>query len=307
MNKLMKCICMMVLVALSFTSCNKTEEKHNSTFRAIIKDAAFEVVGEDKAYVDSDNIIQFEQGDVCMVFNLDDDHPANSHCATYEALESGNFVGFQNCGLGEVAEEKLDYFMAFYPGGSDRLQSQLSGDYNKAKFIISNRQYYREDKVSRGDLFMVATVDDANLSQGCFVFESIMGVLQFQPYESRQGTITQIQVYDLNFNLAGELEVNLGEQKGTDKSRAIFDAMDGSKEGSNHIDLYLPDGGVQLGASKATTPKFNIVLRPLALYGGCHIIVTYATGEVKDVYVPAEMIVIKPNTVTNLGVDMVNW
>ena len=305
MNKLMKCICMMVLVALSFTSCNKTEEKHNSTFRAIIKDAAFEVVGEDKAYVDSANIIQFEQGDVCMVFNLDEDHPANSHCATYEALESGNFVGFQNCGLGEVAEEKLDYFMAFYPGGSDRLQSQLSGDYNKAKFIISNRQYYREDKVSRGDLFMVATVDDANLSQGCFVFKSMMGVLQLQPYEFEPRIVTSIEVIDNAFNLNGEVTVNISGLGS--KSSTIFDAMDGSKDGGNTMTLNMPDGGVQLGASKATTPKFNIVLRPVALYAGFHIIFTFDDGNVKDVEISSGVITIKPNTVTNVGLNLDNY
>lgn len=303
MNKLMKCIGMMVLVALSFTSCNKTEEKHNSTFRAIIKDAAYEVVGEDKVYVDSDNKIQFEQGDVCMVFNLDDDHPANSHCATYEALESGNFVGFQNCGLGEVAEEKLDYFMAFYPGGSDRFQSQLSEDYNKAKFIISDQQYYRADKVSRGDLFMAATVDAANLSQGCFVFQSMMGVLQLQPYDSVQRTVTSIQVVDNVFNLTGEVEVNIS-QLGA-KSSSIFDVMDGSKDGGYTVTLNMPYGGVQLGNTKATTPKFNIALRPLALAWGCHIIFTFDDGHVKDVDLSADQgIQIKPNTVTNVGLNL---
>lgn len=306
MKKVMNCICMIVLVALSFTSCNKTEEKHSSTFRATIKDAGFEVVGEDKVYVDSDNKIQFEQGDVCMVFNIDDDHPANSHCATYEALESGNVVGFQNCGLGEVAEEKLDYFMAFYPGGSDRLHSLLSEDHNKAKFIISDQQYYRADMVSRGDLFMAATVDAANLSQGRFVFEGIMGVLQLQPYESVQRTVTSIQVVDNVFNLTGEVEVIISELGA--KSSSIFDVMDGSKAGGRSVTLNIPDGGVQLGNTKATTPKFNIVLRPMAMYQGCHIIFTFDSGEVKDVDLSnIHRIVIKPNTVTNVGLNLDNY
>ena len=302
MKKVMNCICMIVLVALSFTSCNKMEEKHSSTFRATIKDAGFEVVGEDKAYVAPDNTIQFEQGDVCMVFNLDDDHPANSHCATYEALESGNFVEFQNCGLGEVAEDRLDYFMAFYPGGSDRLQSQLSEDYNKAKFIISDQQYYRADKVSRGDLFMAATVDAANLSQGCFVFQSMMGVLQLQPYESVQRTVTSIQVVDNVFNLTGEVEVNISELGA--KSSAIFDAMEGSKDGDNTMTLNMPEGGVQLGNSKATTPKFNIVLRPLALRQGGHIVFTFDDGSVLDVPIGTSVITIKPNVITNVGINL---
>ena len=305
MKKVMNCICMIVLVALSFTSCNKAEEKHSSTFRATIKDAGFEVVGEDKAYVAPDNKIQFEQGDVCMIFNIDEDHPANSQCATYEALESGNFVEFQNCGLGEVAEDRLDYFMAFYPGGSDRLQSQLDESSNKAKFIISEEQEYREDMVSRDDLLMCAKGNNANLSQGRFVFEGIMGVLQLQPYESVQRTVTSIQVVDNVFNLTGEVEVIISELGA--KSSSIFDVMDGSKAGGRSVTLNIPDGGVQLGNTKATTPKFNIVLRPLAMYQGCHIVFTFEDGSVKDVPISSNLIMIKPNVVTNVGINLESY
>ena len=305
MKKVMKCVCMIVLVALPFTSCNKAEKKHSSTFRATIKDAGFEVVGEDKAYVAPDNTIQFEQGDVCMIFNIDENHPANSQCATYEALESGNFVEFQNCGLGEVAEDRLDYFIAFYPGGSDRLQSQLGEDYNKAKFIIPEEQNYRENMVSRGDLIMSAMVNKTKLSQGRFVFESIMGVLQLQPYESAQRSVTKIEVIDNYINLTGEVEVIISELGA--KSSSIFDVMDGSKAGGHSVTLNIPDGGVQLGNTKATTPKFNIVLRPMAMYQGCHIIFTFDSGEVKDVDLSnIHRIVIKPNTVTNVGLNLDN-
>ena len=306
MKKVMKCVCMIVLVALPFTSCNKAEKKHSSTFRATIKDAGFEVVGEDKAYVAPDNTIQFEQGDVCMIFNIDENHPANSQCATYEALESGNCVEFQNCGLGEVAEDRLDYFIAFYPGGSDRLQSQLGEDYNKAKFIIPEEQNYRENMVSRGDLIMSAMVNKTKLSQGRFVFESIMGVLQLQPYESAQRSVTKIEVIDNFINLTGEMILRIDELD-KDKSSIVFDAMDGSKAENNKMTLNLPSGGVQLGNSKASTPKFNIALRPLAMYNGCHIVFTFDDGNVKDVEIASNVIYIKPNVVTNVGLNLDNY
>ena len=216
--------------------------------------------------------------------------------------------------------------MAFYPGGPNCTQTQLSDGENKAKFHINEVQKYRVDKVSLGDLFMCAVANNYDFDNAYFTFYNLCGILQLQPYEAAQRTVTSIEVVDNEFNLAGWVELILPEIDPLEM-KALLDNYDpNNTDYMNSLDEYkdrvgyemtdtsysillntaveeFPDG-VQLGPSKTTTPKFNIVLRPLALSHGCHIIFCFSDGSVKDVDLSQYNLMIKSNVVKNLGLNL---
>lgn len=324
----MKYMCMIALVALAVTSCNKTKEEQprRSTFKATTEDVEFEDLDESRAYIDT-NKICFETGDVVMLFNLSKEHPSQSHCATYEAIEAGNKVTFQNCYLGQVAEDQLDggYF-AFYSGNfisGDSIEhhviTELSEGENKSKFFLSPTQTYRQDMVAKNALHLVASVkDDTQLADVNLTFESTFGILSLKPYESNPRSVTQIKIIDNALDLSGWVELILDEFDYDEMVRA-FNIGDSSWEAwktkvgyqhtgpnmGNSVTLNI-DPPVQLGTSKPNTPTFNIVLPPMALYNGCHIVLTFSDGSVKDCTISNGSLLIKPNVIKNVGMNLDN-
>lgn len=325
MKKVIKCLGMMALVAVAFTSCKKEEEK--SIISVSCEDLI--TVSEDRAYLnDATGKTSFEIGDRVMVFNISKTTPTLSHCAIYESIEEGDRVQFMNSGYGTVSYDALDDgYYAFYPYVEpwDNIISELPEGENKSKFHVQAEQTYREDKVSLNDLYMAGHTDAANLDQAVasFYMQNIMGVLRLMPYEAAQRTVTQIKVVDNHFHLSGWVEliipeVNAGELKALfdsySQTEAWMNAANAIKnrmgynvtEAGYSITLNIPEG-VQLGATKATTPAFNIVLRPLALSQGCHIIFTFDDGSVKDVDLSAFDLCIRPNTRKDQGLNMDNF
>ncbi|MBQ5456118.1 MAG: hypothetical protein IIT63_09865, partial [Prevotella sp.] len=138
MKRVIRCFCMIALVALAFTSCKKQEQKST----VMIKTQELVDMDENRAYIASNNKIMFEQGDVVMIFNIDNEVPTHSHCAQYAAVQEGNFVRFENCGTGEVAEDILDAYYAFYPGGANNIHTEMAGGENKCQFYVAPTQEY---------------------------------------------------------------------------------------------------------------------------------------------------------------------
>lgn len=325
MKKVIKCLGMMALVAVAFTSCKKEEEK--SIISVSCEDLI--TVSEDRAYLnDATGKTSFEIGDRVMVFNISKTTPTLSHCAIYESIEEGDRVQFMNSGYGTVSYDALDDgYYAFYPYVEpwDNIISELPEGENKSKFHVQAEQTYREDKVSLNDLYMAGHTDAANLDQAVasFYMQNIMGVLRLMPYEAAQRTVTQIKVVDNHFHLSGWVELIIPEVNATElktlfnsyaPTEAWMNAANAIKnrmgynvtEAGYSITLNIPEG-VQLGATKATTPAFNIVLRPLALSQGCHIIFTFDDGSVKDVDLSAFDLCIRPNTRKDQGLNMDNF
>ena len=323
----MKYICMMVLVALAVTSCHKTKEEQprRSTFQATAGYVEVEDSDLNKVYIGSDNKIYFEEGDVVMLFNLSKEHPSQSHCATYETVGEGNTVTFQNCFWGQVAENPLDggYF-AYYSGNfisGDSIEhyviTELSEGENKCKFFLSPTQTYREDKVSRNALLMVASVDSVQLSDANFTFFRPCGILQLKPYETDPREVTQIEIIDDSLNISGWVEMmvdefdygemvralNIGDSSWEAWKTKVGYQLTGPNMG-NSVTLNI-NSPVQLGTSDASTSVFNIVLPPLALSFGGHIIFTFSDGSVTDCDIPANAITIRPNVfkVKKLNLD----
>jgi hypothetical protein len=332
MKKVMKCLGVMALVALAFTSCKKAETKSSITVAS--EDLITVDMDEDRAFLDdASNHTFFEIGDRVMVFNISKTTPTMSNCGVYECINQGSNVQFVNSGYGDAAQDALDGgYYAYYPFVEpfENIISELPDGENKSKFHVQAEQTYRADKVSLGDLYMAGYSDAPNLDAAVanFQMQNIMGVLRLLPYENAQRTVTKIQVVDNRFHLSGWVEliipeVNATELKSTfnlynpaDPDNATFVSKVNEiknrmgynvTDGGYSITLNVPDG-VQLGATKATTTAFNIVLRPLAMSQGFHIIFTFDDGTTKDVDASANHnFCIKPNTRLNLGLNMDNY
>jgi len=325
MKKVMRCMCMMALVALAFTSCKKKEEG-KTTFRAATQEFVIQSEDGERAYIDANKKIHFEVGDMCMLFNLSEANPMQSASALYEAVEDGNYVLFEESGYGEVPMNALDGgFYCYYPGGPANVRTELNDGENKAKFHLAPVQTYREGMVGLEAMYMAAKDDAAtNLEECDFQMSNICGILQLKPYEAAQRTITSIEIVDNAFDLTGWCELILPELD-PDEMQAMFDNFDMSdpsyaatlaayltRIGYNVTDkgqsvtLDIP-GGVQLKDNKTETPVFNIVLRPLALSQGCHIIFTFDDTTTKDVDLSAINLMIKPNVIKPVSLNMDNY
>jgi hypothetical protein len=338
MKKVLKCMGMMALVALAFTSCKKDQDTKDG-FYASGAEFRFENVNEDRAYVDGNKKFHFEQGDVCMVFNIDETTPTKSHAALYGAVEDGvTDVHFLNINYGEVAEDMLDGYYAFYPGGPGHTVTYLANGENKCKFYVAPEQEYRENLVPRGALY-AASKNDAGthmMGDAHFLFTPINGVLRLYPYEAAKRTVTKIEIVDNAWMLSGLVELIIPEVDPVEmqslfdnfnmnnpsyvarleayKNRVgynvtdetiydpVFDETIHYVKG-NRMTLNVPDG-VALGDTRNNTPAFNIVLRPLALCRGWHVIFTFEGGATKDCDLSHMTNPIKPNTVSNFRLNL---
>ena len=330
MKKVMKCMCMIAVVALAFTSCKKNEQK--STFVASTQEFVMQTEDGERAYIENfgNHHIHFEEGDMCMMFNISETVPTQSHAALYEAIEEGDVVHFQNSGYGEVSEDILDGYYGFYPGGPGQTITELAQGENKCKFFVDPIQDYRENMVSLKDMYMAARVtpDQAtHMSEANFAFKNICGVLELKPFEAAQRTVTSIKIVDNAFDLTGWVELIIPEID-ADELQAMFNNFDMSNptyvaqlqaylnrvgynvtDQGNSITLNMPVGGIQLGATKATTPSFYFVLRPLALSQGFHVIFTFDDDTQKDCDLSqVTRLMMKPNVLTaNTGLNMDNY
>jgi hypothetical protein len=216
MKKVLKCMGMMALVALVFTSCKKNETTHHS-FRFNAPEFTSRSFDEERLYIDNQFKGHFEQGDVCMLFNINEETPTKSHAALYGATEAGvTNVPFVNIGYGEVGEDMMDGYYAFYPGGVGHMITYLYDGENKCKFYVAPEQKYRPNLVPKDAMYNAAKgVDDTHLMYGDthFNFEPICGVLALMPYENvaTPRSIKKIEVVDNGFNLSGLVELIIPE------------------------------------------------------------------------------------------------
>ena len=334
MKKVIKCMGMMALIALAFTSCKKQEQ---STCKATIQDLVVE--DEDRAYIDGNYKVHFEVGDRIMIFNISNSDPLESESATYRTVDEGTHVELVHSGFGNVGNAEDAGYYAYYPSSfvdgpsgapePDRIDVLLEDGENKSRFLVSPEQEYRPDMVALKDFYLAGHVTQAEaptIGMANFHMQFICGVLQLKPYEAAQRTVTRIEVVDNFFNLSGWVEVIIPEIDNAEMTTLFnsfnpadptwVDALNtwrtktgfnvtGAEMG-NVMGLDIP-GGVQLGNTKATTPVFNIVLRPLALTYGCHIIFHFADGGMKDIDLSSKNLKIKPNVVKSVGLNMDNY
>ena len=330
MKKVIRCICMVAIVALAFTSCKKNEEKSSVMIKT--QDLVEENLDENRAYMTPVNLkIYFEEGDVAMIFNIDEEVPTHSHCAQYEAIQEGNFVRFQNMGTGEVAEDILDAYYAFYPGGREHIQTELAQGENKSKFLVAPTQEYRPDRVPLDAMYMAAKVDEVeHLSEteepeNAFFFRNICGIYDMLLFDPEGPTVKEITITDHALHLSGWVELILPEVDPIEMT-SLFNNYDPSNptylnrlneyknrvgynvtDAGYSITLTMPEEGVQIGTTQGDATRFYMVLRPLACFNDYTITVTLADGTVKTKEVSNPNHVIRPNGIKHIGFNLGNW
>ena len=321
---------MVAIVALAFTSCKKNEEKSSVMIKT--QELVDENVDENRAYMaPGNNKIIFERGDVVMVFNIDEEVPTHSHCAQYEAVQEGNFVTMQNCGTGEVAEDILDAYYAFYPGGREHIQTEMAQGENKSKFLVAPTQEYRPNRVPAEAMYMAAKVDDVeHLSETenpehAFFFRNICGVYDLLLYDADGPSVKEISITDHALDLSGWVELIIPEVDPVEM-QSLFNNYDPNNatymqnlaqylnrvgynvtEKGNTITLTMPEEGVQIGTTQGDATRFYMILRPLACFNPYTITVTLADGTVKTKEVSNPNHVIRPNGIKHIGFNLGNW
>lgn len=337
MKNVIRCICMMAIVALAFTSCKKEVQKTTKPTTAIFTITAQDLVdgnvNENRAYFDPTSLkIMFDQGDMVMIFNIDEEVPTNSQCAQYAAVQGGNFVTVQNCGFGEVAENVRNAYYAFYPSGPGHIQCEFYQGENKARFYVSPTQKYRPDRVPLEAMYMAAKVDNVeHLAQTetpetAFFFRNICGVYDMMLFDPNGPTVVkEIKITDNSFNLSGWVEVILPEVDPVEM-QSLFNNYDPSDpsymqslsqyidrvgfnvtEQGNTLTLTMPEEGVQIGTTQATCTHFYMVLRPLALTYGYTIDITFADGSTKTIDLSDRNHQVAPNVIKHYGFNLANY
>lgn len=331
MKRVIRCFCMIALVALAFTSCKKQEQKSNVMI--VTQQLVDENVDENRAYFDPTSLkIMFEEGDVVMIFNIDNEVPTHSHCAQYEAIQEGNYVTMQNCGTGEVAEDILDAYYAFYPGGRDNIRTEMAGGENKSMFYVAPTQEYRPDRVPLEAMYMAAKVDNvAHLHETenpetAFYFRNICGVYDMMLFDPNGPTVVkEIKITDNSFDLSGWVELIIPEVDPVEM-QSLFNNYDPNNtaymqslaqylnrvgynvtEQGNTLTLTMPEEGVQIGTTQATCTHFYMVLRPLALTHGYTIDIKFADGSTKTIDRSDRNHQVAPNVVKHYGYNLANF
>lgn len=343
MKKVLKCMGMMALVALAFTSCKKNDDTKRSFYASgdVLRVENVNL-SEDRAYCDDNFKFHFELGDVCMVFNIDETTPTNSHAALYGAVEDGvTEVHFVNINYGEVAEDMLDGYYAFYPGGPGHTVTYLANGENKCKFYVDPVQEHRENMVPKNCFYAAAKASDGSHMMGdtYFLFKPINGVLQLKLRDENERTITKVEIVDNAWELSGLVELIIPEVDPAEM-QALFDNFDldnpayvnrlneyKARVGYNVTDETIYDpvfettthyvkgnrmtynipGGVKLEPNYNDTPALNIVLRPLALSRGFHIYLTFDDNTTVDYNLSNYYgLMIKPGAVHHVSGNITN-
>ena len=337
MKNVIRCICMMAIVALAFTSCKKEVQKTTKPTTAIFTITAQDLVdgnvNENRAYFDPTSLkIMFDQGDMVMIFNIDEEVPTNSQCAQYAAVQDGNCVTLQNCGFGEVAENVRNAYYAFYPSGPGHIQCEFYQGENKARFYVSPTQKYRPNRVPLEAMYMAAKVDNVeHLAQTenpetCFWFRNICGIYDMMLFDPNGPTVVkEIKITDNSFDLSGWVELIIPEVDPVEM-QSLFNNYDPNNtaymqslaqylnrlgynvtEKGNTLTLTMPEEGVQIGTTQATCTHFYMVLRPLALTYGYTIDIKFADGSTKTIDLSDRNHQVAPNVIKHYGFNLANY
>jgi len=336
MNKIVKYVCMIAVVALAFTSCKKNDTK--STVMAVSEqlesyDDDFE---NEKAYLDTKNRIYFEKGDKFIVFNIKNDKPSESVWTVADAKTSGTNVNIDiwagttaPTGFGSLK----DAYYCYYPYWDENDNAVVAPDLgtdNGATFTLRETQTFRKSGtntlIPKGALYMAAKCDNADWDNSSYNFRNICGVLSLKFYSTSASHqyVKSIKVTDNSVNLVGKLRLKV-DKVDPDEMIRLLDAFIASpgdanvmNQISNYKDIvgYMPDftgftdpksvtlicgdenSPLQIGDTKTKATRFLIVMRPLALYNGGKITVTFADNSTKEITIPSNSTII-PNGIRN--------
>ena len=321
MNKILKGICMVALVALAFTSCNKKENNAES-FYGTVGDFTVESDDMDKAYING--AMLFEAGDEVMMYNIDNTNAANSVYGMYTSNSTGATVQFtyQN---GPIANNgnKMDAFFAFYPGGIVD-NSDLANE-NRAIFSISKVQTYREvnnKSVLPANSMAMASRDNTHstIEGASFKFQNIMGVLCLKLTSASGKTVRSMTVTDPVRPITGDVHLKIHKVDpntltslintyNPDEEAFLANLSAYVQEAGYYVDGANKDNtislncgnGVKLNNSKAK--EFYICVVPAAFYKGFSIEVNF-TDNTHAVITTNKNKMVKPGVIRNFSLPI---
>lgn len=308
MNKIVRSVCMIAVVALAFTSCKKNENDNAKSFAFKGSVEQFVEVNEngefERMYIDEGLNTYFQEGDVIWVASV----PAEgfSNAARYVFQGDGTTLEPVDPGT-QVSPNLMEggAYYAFYPGAAGENIFGFNTATNMTKFRVHATQNYRPEvngvaQMPEKSVYMAAKdAEHANIEDAFLYFRNIMGALSLKLYSPERVTIKSISVTDRKFHLAGDVNLDItAVEPGTMKTLAenydegnalymqelheyIFDDLKYSLDaGTGNYTTVLDCGaGIQLPASADQATRFLIVLRPLALLQGADITIVYNDGE----------------------------
>ena len=329
MNKIVKCMCMMAVVALAFASCKKQNDVNTQSFafngsteQFVSDEGSFE-----RAYLDG-LTVKFEPGDQMEIFNIVN-LTGGSQAALYEVTANMTLDNLS----GEVSGTTNGRYYAFYPGNN--VKTNLSNE-NYASFHLDPVQIHRADAdgnpiipqaidsknptLRQTALYMAAKDETATaLPSAYFDFKNICGMLSMKFYSPDGKIVQSIELTDRKYNLVGDVHLKIHEVdpvklttffRNIDSHPAELPGyladlgyyVDGDK--SNTITLDCTNNGatngVELGRTKEEATRFFMVLRPLALQGGCDITIHFYNED--DVVIHSSRDNrISPNVIRNIA------
>ena len=309
MKKLLRGICLMGVVALLATSCNKKET--GMVYRAYSYDPTFEVEAGyfdegGRAYIDDTYRVKFEAGDQVMLYNVDSENPANSEFGMYEVEADSYQPNLVGTG---ISDEMKTAKYAYYPGENVIVDATLLGNENRSTFKLLTTQDYVPGRIAAGALSMAAKIDNEDETGNNFAFRNICGVLVMKFYTTTGKTIESITVTDNTHNLTGDVTLKVDEvdpgrmmelfrNYGPGNQAAVAEYMEqvGYEVANAGNVLTLDCGtGATLGTTAAEATTFYFVLRPLALMNGFDMVINFTDGTTKTVTTTRDN-KIKPNT-----------
>jgi hypothetical protein len=330
MKKILRGVCMMAVVALAFTSCNKNNEEKGIHFTGTTQDIEY---NEDRAYAapGSDKKTYFEKDDQIMVYNLDAVDATNTNYGIYWTNKEGHQVDW-NYSSGTVinhGDAATTTLFAFYPAEIVNNARLWEGD-NEAMFEITDHQVYRKKGtkviIPKGTWAM-ASKDEvaANINEKNFLFENIMGAMYLEMKSASAKTVTSIVYEDNVFDITGRVHLKIHMVDPVTLT-SLFNNYDPSNtEYVNALTTYIGNAGyfvddagialkgktitldcgdgVQLKKNKYET--FLITLRPLAGLYGFTLTVNFSDGS-HAVLATTENNKIKPNNFTHVTVANVD-
>lgn len=329
MNKVVRIICMVAVVALAFTSCKKDNAdaqsfKFNGTTEQFVNTNE---EGLERVYLDGTNTVQFEENDQIVVFNINSTNFTLSNGATYTLDDQLNMIKTG----GQVTSE--GHFYAFYPGQNVIWAETDLENENRAVFRLDATQYDRRDAdgkpmipftgsatEQKNALYMAARDDEhTSLNDARFDFKNICGMLSLKFYSTSGKSVTKIEITDNHFNLVGDVTLKIHEVdpvkmttffRNYDESNADYmsqlqtyiNTVGYSVGGDHKSNMVTLDcgTGVQLGTTKAEATRFFIVMRPLALREGCTIKLYFSDGTDKTIN-SSKNNTISPNIIKNIS------
>ena len=326
MKKIVTSICMVALVALAFTSCKKNETSQAVAFNYSTEQLVNDEGSYEKVYLDDNYKVQFEPGDLVTVFNITDATGTTSNSVLYEVNNNNLLEPYMSPSI--INPTTAGHYYTFYPGNNVVSVANL-GNENRATFRLDATQEGRVDSLGQpmipySALYMAAKDEThQTFTQTHFHFKNICGVLSPRFYSADGKKIKSIAVTDNAMHLTGDVTLKIHEVdpdrmttlfRNYQETPAYTELLNNYKTqlgwsvanaGSTVVVDYsnVPGGGVQLGQTADDATRFFIVLRPLALLHGCHIVVTTIDDQnVEDTFELHSTIDnrIKPNNIKNM-------